>query len=495
MMFLFFALLLSPLSQASVESHFQVAVGGAGENIRICVLDFKGIRCIHPKREWDKAWRKIKREQAFKRPRAIGVGYYSYLTVIDDEGMWAEYWRDEREPGVTAFSSGEGAQCFIQREMLNCSAEGYDDYAYSVGKATELAKGTLMKEVSVASHKLAVTIDVKGHLIAWGRLREDLMKFPQPKLVNPRAVGASYADGAAYALVLDDEGLKVWGQAPKNFTLNRPSMLSTGIRQSCAIDDSGVKCAGDDYSRGLTVPPLVNPVTVAVAPTFACAVDDSGLHCWGSDLEPYSAPVWFRPSAEYPGLHLDQWQWYIELLAGTTTGARSVFYDFVRRLTAEDLGTKLRRQEVQSMHYLARYLASAFLAPAVNGGDSAFYREKLIPRFLLDQKEITAELNLSGIGAVGDNAMNRRVALSMIQSALSVGLNFFPPEGGNRLRDLLRLLGMASENPMDGGRVKEVVKRLADLSEEKEKLLASRQTAFLVETMDLATNWLQEKVK
>ena len=50
---------------------------------------------------------------------------------------------------------------------------------------------------------------------------------------------------------------------------------------SCALDDSGVVCWGDNGYGQITVPALSNPVAVSAGGCHSCALDDSGVVCWG----------------------------------------------------------------------------------------------------------------------------------------------------------------------------------------------------------------------
>jgi len=57
--------------------------------------------------------------------------------------------------------------------------------------------------------------------------------------------------------------------------------VDVGGDYSCALDDKGVVCWGDNIFGQITVPELSNPTQVTVGRNRACALDDTGVVCWG----------------------------------------------------------------------------------------------------------------------------------------------------------------------------------------------------------------------
>lgn len=66
---------------------------------------------------------------------------------------------------------------------------------------------------------------------------------------------------------------------PKSF--QNPKMVAMGKRHSCAIDDSGVQCWGDNSNGELNIPPLKNPYYIDTQRFHTCALDQEGVKCWG----------------------------------------------------------------------------------------------------------------------------------------------------------------------------------------------------------------------
>ena len=61
--------------------------------------------------------------------------------------------------------------------------------------------------------------------------------------------------------------------------------LSAGGAHTCAVDDNGVTCWGNDSWGQSTVPAgLTNPRTVTAGTGHTCALDDNGVTCWGTTI-------------------------------------------------------------------------------------------------------------------------------------------------------------------------------------------------------------------
>ena len=78
-------------------------------------------------------------------------------------------------------------------------------------------------------------------------------------------------------------------------------IVSAGYRRSCALDDSGVQCWGDEPRMGVT-PSFAHPVALSVSNTHACVISDNGVQCWGDNAHgAINAPVLNKPEAVSTG--------------------------------------------------------------------------------------------------------------------------------------------------------------------------------------------------
>ena len=57
--------------------------------------------------------------------------------------------------------------------------------------------------------------------------------------------------------------------------------ISAGDNHTCALDDSGVTCWGQNALGQNTVPALSNPRQISTGDDHTCALDDNGVICWG----------------------------------------------------------------------------------------------------------------------------------------------------------------------------------------------------------------------
>lgn len=123
-------------------------------------------------------------------------------------------------------------------------------------------------------------------------------------LVNPRRVAA----GVYHTCALDDEGVKCWGDNLMGATdvpqLNSPTQIIAGGSFSCALDSSELKCWGANDNGELEVPSLVNPRQISAGYNHICALDDSGVQCWGANGSGQSdVPSLINPTNVAAGAH------------------------------------------------------------------------------------------------------------------------------------------------------------------------------------------------
>jgi predicted RNase H-like nuclease (RuvC/YqgF family) len=93
-----------------------------------------------------------------------------------------------------------------------------------------------------------------------------------------------------------------------------------------------------------------------------------------------------------------------------------------------------------------------------------------------------------------NNRENRKVALAVISTNLRSGSNFFSSTDRVSLQNLTRLVASSSIDPMNNENIKELVNEINNQKNILNKLNGSSKSKFIVETIDLAKNWLGEKI-
>ena len=103
--------------------------------------------------------------------------------------------------------------------------------------------------------------------------------------LDPIIPDYSVAVGNLHTCAKDDSGVHCWGQnsygqldVPQ---LNNPKLIGAGDHHSCALDDDGVQCWGTNWNGESSVPSLDNPYALAFSNQGTCALDNTGAVCWG----------------------------------------------------------------------------------------------------------------------------------------------------------------------------------------------------------------------
>ena len=132
----------------------------------------------------------------------------------------------------------------------------------------------------------------------WGNDQYNTGLTTPPLLNNPLDISTS---GGANCAIDEtaDSGNKIvcWGDvyhfkssdATILDNMEKPISIAIGAKQSCAVNETGagsleVVCFAYQPQTRATdypVPPLSNPVSVAIADDVMCALDDTGVVCWG----------------------------------------------------------------------------------------------------------------------------------------------------------------------------------------------------------------------
>jgi len=356
----------------------------------------------------------------------------------------------------TQVSVGDNEICALDADGVKC----WDD-TYSLNFVPDLKSPT---QVNVGVYHVCA-IDAEG-VKCWGNNFKGQLDVPDLK--SPIQVSA----GQFHTCALDAEGVKCWGDNDMGQLnvpqLKSPIQISAGNDHTCALDAEGVKCWGDNSKKQLNVPALISPIQVSAGGYYTCALDAEGVKCWGDRNEP-----------EVPALNFD-------LIAEAISFVTPVRAEYLQAIADIKRASKPE----------AEYLRYSLISPAVFTVDSGYFLETIVPKFRLLMDSFKTRLNFSSdINEILDAEEPRKLALVSIKSVLSVGIKFLSSDQQLGVQDAFRATGAALSDPMNNQKIKDLLFKIDSLNAEKQKLKSSPKSAFLVDTLELAANWLREKVK
>jgi hypothetical protein len=298
-----------------------------------------------------------------------------------------------------------------------------------------------------------------------------------PSLKHPRQVDV----GKDLACALEDRGVICWGDNDYGQLnvppLKNPKQVSVGEWDACAIDENGVRCWGGGKSGGLEAPPLTEPMEVSVGSGEACALTVDGVRCWERPTTIH-APVDWVPK----DLITD----FFSVLKRRTPPQRSRFFD---GLSSIDKKLKEDRTLLES-----KYLFYALLKSAIESFHSEYFDTILIPKYAKLISRLQTEAGHFEVSSIRDSGFNRQIALQLIRSALNTSLEFINPNDKPGIRAVIILLEDASSQPTDVN-LQAALESLSERRAVLETLKNSIKSAFLVDVIDLAKNWLETKIK
>lgn len=435
-----------PLEISSLKSPSQIDSGIES----VCVLDIEGVKCWGVPREElyagpQKPWIQLE-VPPLKSPIQVSAG--DGICAIDAEGL--KCW-------------GFGAQVNIK---------DIENFAKSLKTPTQVSVG----------RDLLCAIDAEG--VKCEILFDDYVDRNIPKLKFPRQVSV----GSNHACALDAEGVKCWGnnsfgqlEVPP---LKKPTQLTAGSFHTCALDAEGVKCWGDNqYGPTKDAPTLKSPTQVSAGGSYTCAVDLDGVKCWSAGNNTFlplcvstsCIPIWYMRD-------------FVRETIPLATPVRAMYLKGIAEvLQTDDLDTTLQ------------YLQFLLSTPAITSMDSEYFNRNIIPTFKKRSEKIQKDLGYSdstdGFKRIPDNQKSRGLAVSSIHTALSVGLNFIALELQASVQTCIHQTENVQLDSLDNRKIRELIKCIDSLTVEKQNLKSTLKTAFLVDSLELATSWLREKVK
>jgi hypothetical protein len=448
-----------------------------------CAITVDGLKC------WDAEPRDqypilgdhlLHRIPPLKNPQQV-VMTFDQVCALDDEGI--KCWGADRREypkfnNPTQITLTYDLLCSTVAEGVKCAGPIAQNQNF-----WESVKNPLQVETSALnSEDYVVCIRNSQEVLCWeyNSHRAELKPINGPVLRNPHHMSVGWQICA-----IDDDGLKCWGipgerwdSSPKEDKIRAQNPLQvTSGELTCVLEATGVQCWNKDTLDLVSLPPLKNPFQVysQVGHGSTCAIDDEGIKCWDETGESVS---------DFPPLNFIS----INTLKGSASPARAQYLTPMSELSSRS-----------DRNLQENFLLWALISPSVLSVDSNYYSEKLIPAYRLHLNNIGAALSYesrdAGLQKTPDTSIARMIALESIRSALAVASEFLSKDQHEQLQNALRATGVALSNPMNNQKILDLVKQMDALSVEKQKLRTSSKSAFLGDTLELAANWLREKVK
>lgn len=488
---------------------FQVSTG----NYFSCVLDDNGVHC------WDNDQPNRVHKLNYEYPRAVALDD-DLICAITDKGIECEFCRDlgyctgrdsvvthffdvDESRDISAISVSKQRVCAIIKDRVQCVILDRSQPGVYSPRPPIVLKSP--QELSASSRRICA-LDSEG-VHCWETI--DYSDGPNIKhisdLKNPRMVKA----GDVVSCALDDEDIKCWDRDGRIKSLSSdkiknlkdfvPSAISIDNSWVGVLDDEGVKWISLIYGNSSEI--LVDsqrgdPQMLSFHKDGnVCALYGAEVRCWDgkSEKPTFSDSSNFKLflPGRFPFFHLDQITDYFSRISTTSNASRAKFIGAILSSVSQELSFEDRSLELT----YSRYFTVKLAAPVILSNDSEFYQMTAVPEFHKSVLEFEAEMNVKNISEVPDSERNRRLALKVMYASLSGMVDFLSPQEGQKVQAVIVSVGRVLQSPMDNVIAKDLLKQSDTLMKQKNALRSSPKSAFLVDTLELAANWLREKVK
>jgi len=454
----------SNVTPKAIESVVSVGQGFA------CAVDDEGVKC------WGDSGKVPRGMPVFENPTQVVSGN-DFACAIDGEKLkcWGNSCVSSDKRGCWGYDSGTPWEVKLNNprqlaagEDSVCALDDRGVICFWYSGNTVALHTEVLHPIQVSLGENFCVLDAEGMKcfnmgIGWHNMDH---------LKNPVYISRGYG----HYCVIDSEGIKCWDYnvLTKGPKLDNPTQVSPGHLFWCALDAQGVTCWGKIDK----VPSLRGPQQISAGLSEACARTEDGVQCWGGpNFSPYTANLLFVS---------------LKSLRDSFSQSRANYVDPLFQLQ--------RKQQYSSLgNSIENYFLLALVSPAVLSVDSEFYSKRMIPaygRFMDKLGRSFGYVSISdGLSKISDSEANRVMALESACSALSVAKNFVSANHDQKLQELIRTCGSALALPMDNLKIMDLVKQVDAFSAEKQNLKLSAKSAFLVDSLELAANWLREKVK
>ena len=179
------------------------------------------------------------------------------------------------------------------------------------------------------------------------------------------------------------------------------------------------------------------------------------------------------------------------LMSGVSNPLKSKFLkEFSNLYSTLLVKNAIDNQKEESYKKLGRALFTLLLGPSIRSNDSEHFVTKVYPFYaeVLKDNERFGVRTISDVDAI---KLTRLIALKAIQISLNVSAQFLNSKEREQISELTRLLGSAIASPAVRGNLALLLNELDKQNAVLNKLLDSKRSAFLAETIQLATEHLK----
>lgn len=486
---------------------------------------------------------------AKKVTHLISEQRYTCVFGEDLERCWGKEWKDSdwEAPlslgNVSEIASTEYGFCAIVQEQIKC-AYYRRPLKPKMGVEYEILKG-IKRPIKISAHDTDFcAIDDEG-VKCWGRFGAVKRDVYAPRFKRPSSMLMVSFLGSDGKCVIDGTKTRCWGEYFKKYiggvrltdvvsiavdhfkicgltlegeikcqdnndyigaddevkspyTLRylrgAKKLLKTRYR-ICVLADLDVQCL-DRWDHFETVSPVLkNPFLIAGGARQTCVADDEGIECWGEKGSSKMAYIDLGPTMSAPNFVLKDLHIFLEAISKGSSPARTLLLSKISKYAKTQETSKPQTPMEEFSKTASVYTLAKLLSSAIESGDSDYYRSKVIPAYQKSMDIIELELGIYELAGVPDLASTREAALKVIQSTVSVINEFLSSKDREKLSGVLRALGAAISNPMSDEKVSSLLDQLIENESIFGKLGNSRKANFLTQTLSIAQEFLENKVR
>lgn len=279
----YFFLILSMFSVMSLEVQ---AVQVSAKFNHSCATDNKVVKC------WggDNAYGQLD-VPYLKNPSFVSAGFRHTCAIANNKvKCWGSNEYGESTPprlyNPRYVSAGGAHTCAIDDRGIIC----WGDNTYGQTNVPVLNNPQTLS----AGSDFSCAVD-DGRVKCWG-----LKPWSSESLDNFPAVNA-FVGGQGSVVALSEDSYDFWSPTtnlpfprPEFITHKNLKQFALGLAHFCMIDDSGLRCFGDNFAGQIDIPAhLKNVQDVAAGRLHTCAVTGKKVLCWGDNSDGQLDVPWY----------------------------------------------------------------------------------------------------------------------------------------------------------------------------------------------------------